>query len=148
MKCYVHPDVEAQAACTRCGRAVCADCAVNVGGRFVCRECVAAQAQAAQGPVAETNTLAVVSLLVGLLGLLACVCAGSFGGLPIGAAAIVFGYLARQQIADQQNVGSSSLLANLGIGLGAAEVILSVLFLLGMGSLSFLAVLSQLASRG
>jgi len=149
MKCYAHPEVEAQATCTHCGRAICSACAVNVGGKFVCRDCVAAQVMIAPpAPTSETNVLAVVSLLLGVLGLLACACAGSFGGLPVGAAAAVVGYLARQQIAKQPSSGSSKTLATIGIGLGIAEAILSLVVLLALGSVSLLSLVSQSGPGG
>ncbi len=39
MRCYFHPEAEGVGACVNCGRAVCADCKVEVGGKLYCRPC-------------------------------------------------------------------------------------------------------------
>jgi len=41
VKCKVHPEKEAVAACVGCGEPVCPDCDVLVGGRHFCRKCLA-----------------------------------------------------------------------------------------------------------
>ncbi len=41
MKCKVHTEREAVAACVGCGEPVCPECDVLVGGRHFCRRCLA-----------------------------------------------------------------------------------------------------------
>ncbi len=41
MKCYIHPDVDATGACTRCGKMICSSCSTEIDGRLVCRDCAA-----------------------------------------------------------------------------------------------------------
>lgn len=71
MYCATHPDRPAIGACTSCGRAVCNECAVDMGGRLTCRECLA---RGVAGPVATTakdpNTAFLIELVGGLFGLL------------------------------------------------------------------------------
>lgn len=40
MKCYYHPKDDAVAVCKICGKGVCADCAVEIGGIAYCKTCV------------------------------------------------------------------------------------------------------------
>ena len=42
MKCYIHSEEDASGTCMSCGRAICDRCVVDVGGKFVCRECLTA----------------------------------------------------------------------------------------------------------
>lgn len=149
MKCYAHPDVEAKAFCTDCGHAVCSDCRVKVGVRLLCQECARSRLGApAQPPRSEANALAIVSLLLGIVGLLACACAGSIGGLPVGAAAIIAGVIARGQIAEGRGDGGNRLVANLGIAIGIAEVALSLLVLFAAGLLAILGFIAQATGQG
>lgn len=135
MKCYYHPEVDAVAACTNCGKAICQADSVNVSGRIVCQKCLAVGPIAA-GPIVAarpTNPMAIVSLAVGVLGLLGCLCGGGIGGLVFGVPAALIGYLARQQLA-QPNANQEGLqLATIGMGLGLAEVGLSVAVLVLIG---------------
>ncbi len=39
MKCAYHPDREVVGACVSCGRLICADCKVVLGGKFYCNPC-------------------------------------------------------------------------------------------------------------
>lgn len=40
MKCNVHPDVDAVGTCTNCGKTVCANCAIEMNGKVVCKSCI------------------------------------------------------------------------------------------------------------
>lgn len=74
MKCYYHPEVDATATCADCGKAICQDCAVDMGGKLHCRECLARGSQSAAVPMAPTtptNQMARNSMLFGLGGWLA-----------------------------------------------------------------------------
>ncbi len=42
MRCESHPDVQATARCTRCGRYLCGSCARRVDGKTCCANCLAA----------------------------------------------------------------------------------------------------------
>ena len=68
MKCYVHPDVDPIGTCTSCGRGICSDCAVEVQGKLVCRDCLA------KGKVTtrkyDPNTAFLIELIGGFFGLL------------------------------------------------------------------------------
>ncbi|MBU0493009.1 MAG: hypothetical protein KKB13_14280 [Chloroflexi bacterium] len=41
MQCYNHPEQGAVAACASCGKGACETCAVEVGGRIYCKQCLA-----------------------------------------------------------------------------------------------------------
>jgi len=71
MKCYYHPEVEAVATCSNCGKAICQTCSVDVAGRLTCQRCLASGnvARLQAQPTKPTNTLAIVSLVLGVLGL-------------------------------------------------------------------------------
>lgn len=84
MKCHYHPEVDAVATCMDCGRAICQSCAVNVAGRPLCRQCLASDtAIRSRAESVPTNPLAIVSLILGILGLLGCACGGSIGRIPV-----------------------------------------------------------------
>lgn len=68
MKCYVHPDVDPVGTCTSCGRGICSECAVEVQGKLVCRECLAAGKATTRKY--DPNTAFLIELIGGLFGLL------------------------------------------------------------------------------
>ena len=68
MNCYVHGEKEAVGTCTRCGKAVCSDCAVHVGGRLICRNCLAV-GMGTSGDK-DPNTAFLIELVGGFFGLL------------------------------------------------------------------------------
>jgi hypothetical protein len=144
MKCYIHPEIDAVATCANCGRAICQTCAVNVAGRLVCQRCVTAGAVPVTHSISASrsqNLLAILSLLVGILGVIGCLCGGVIGGLVFGLPAALFGYLARQSLLRPGNREEGLQLATIGMWLGLAEVGLSVvafLFLGGAVGLGFL----------
>lgn len=39
MKCYLHPNVDAIGACTRCGKMICQACSTEINGKLVCNQC-------------------------------------------------------------------------------------------------------------
>src|SRR3990172_2628243 len=39
MNCYYHPDREVVGMCISCGKAMCAECKVELGERFYCNPC-------------------------------------------------------------------------------------------------------------
>lgn len=143
MKCYVHPEAEAVATCTECGKAACETCAVDVGGKLFCQQCLAS-GMPAQGAAVErvpTNPLAIISLALAILGLLGCCCAGSIGGLIFGLPAAITGWIARKQILEGELPNQALTLAMVGLVLGIGESVVSIV-LLALGasfwSLAFL----------
>jgi hypothetical protein len=94
MKCYYHPEIEAIATCVVCGKGICKICSVDVAGRITCQRCLALgnitplQTQSSN----PTNTLAIISLILGVLGL----CGGVFFSIP----AWIIGHIAQKQILE------------------------------------------------
>lgn len=149
MKCYNHPEVDAVATCTDCGKAICQTCAVNVAGRLLCQRCLAS-GTAAIGRAAEaipTNPLAIVSLGLGILGLLGCMCGGSIGGILFGGPAGITGWIARKQLLQGEQSQQGLQLATIGLVLGIAEVVLSIVGLVLFGSVFGCALLSELLQQ-
>lgn len=145
MKCYYHPEVDAVATCTDCGKAICQSCAVNVGGRLLCQQCLASgTAIRGRAESVPTNPLAIVSLVLGILGLLGCVCGGSIGGILFGVPAGITGWIARKQFLQSGQGQQGLQLATVGLILGIAEVVLSIVVLVVFGSVYGLAFLSEL----
>lgn len=68
MVCNVHTDREAIGTCTTCGKAICGECAVDLGGKLSCRDCLA-RGQVNSG-VKDPNTAFLIELIGGFFGLL------------------------------------------------------------------------------
>lgn len=49
MRCYKHSERDGVYTCSHCGEWMCEDCAVEVKGRVICKNCVAAMAEKAEG---------------------------------------------------------------------------------------------------
>ncbi|MDX9991913.1 MAG: DUF4190 domain-containing protein [Anaerolineales bacterium] len=117
MKCYYHPETEAIATCTSCGKAICESCSVNVAGKILCQQCLSSgganpiQTQ----PSKPNNPIALVSLILGILGL----CGGLFFSIP----AWILGVIAQKQIAENPEQEGSQF-ANLGKILGIVFTII------------------------
>jgi ABC-type antimicrobial peptide transport system permease subunit len=39
MKCNFHPDIDAVGVCTSCGKGLCKECEVELGGKLYCKVC-------------------------------------------------------------------------------------------------------------
>ncbi len=68
MECYIHSGVDPIGACTSCGRNICDECAVDVQGRIVCRNCLALS-----NPISkqyDPNTVFLIELIAGFFGFL------------------------------------------------------------------------------
>jgi hypothetical protein len=66
MKCAVHPERDAVGACVACGKPVCQECLVEVGGRNYCKACVAKNEPV---PAAKSWLAALLlSIFLGVLG--------------------------------------------------------------------------------
>ncbi len=136
MQCYFHPESEAIATCTACGKAVCQSCSVEVSGKINCRQCVSVRARAPKRvtEIKPTNPLAIISIILGVLGLGGCLCGGSIGGILLGTPAIILGWIARKQLLETDETQQGMQIATIGLILGAVEVILSMFVLLIFGS--------------
>jgi hypothetical protein len=151
MKCYNHPEIEAVATCSECGKAICGLCSVDVAGKVVCQTCLAsgrarstATGAPRSGPDRMSNPLAVISVVVGVLGLLGCVCGGGIGGIIMGLPAAILGWIARKQIIENPDQADALPLANVGMYLGAAEAGVGIVLLLVLGGITGLAWISEL----
>lgn len=113
MQCYVHPEVEAVGTCVACGRGVCEECAVTVGGKTYCRNC--APSGASLQP-AQNNGLAITSMVLGIVSIPLTFCYGS--GILFGIAAFVTGLIARRQIKDSAGTQSGDGMALAGMIMG------------------------------
>lgn len=118
MRCYNHSEVDAITTCTRCGKAICSSCAVDVSGRIICTQCLSSgniirnQNQA----VRPSNTLAIVSLVLGILGLCG-------GGIFFSIPAWITGQIALNQILGDPNQEGEQL-AKIGKIMGMVITIL------------------------
>ena len=149
MKCYYHPEVDAVATCADCGKAVCQTCAVDVSGKILCQQCLAT-GTAVRGQVKETtptNPLAIISVVLGMLGLLGCTCGGIIGGILFGIPAGITGWIARKQLLQDEQNQQGLQLATAGLILGLAEVILGIIVLVLLGSVYGCALLSELLQQ-
>lgn len=72
MECFYHPGIDAIGICTRCGRAICQQDAVEVQGKLICREDLtkggATPKLGAAGK--DPNTVFLLELVLGFFGLL------------------------------------------------------------------------------
>ncbi len=84
------------------------------------------QPPAVSGGQAQNQTLPIVSLVCGVLGLVGICC---YGGIPLGLAALVTGFLGLQNAnKDSLNFGGKSM-AIAGMALGAAALLLNIIFI-------------------
>lgn len=67
MKCYVHTDADAVGTCVECGKALCAECAVNASDRIICKDC-AGRLAAQKTRVPEQKKEPVLALILSLIG--------------------------------------------------------------------------------
>ena len=75
----------------------------------------------------KTNTLAIVSLILGIISVPALGCFGC-GGLVFGVAAFITGLVARRRIAESQGAETGKGLALVGIILGAIGALVGLFF--------------------
>lgn len=67
MKCYVHNDADAVGTCVECGKALCAECAVNANGRIICKDC-AGRLATPRAYAPDQKKEPVLALILSLLG--------------------------------------------------------------------------------
>ena len=141
MKCYYHPEIEAVATCVVCGKAICQTCSVDVAGRITCQHCLAAGnlARPQIQPSKPSNPLAIVSLILGILGL----CGGIFFSIP----AWIIGNIAQKQILENPNQEGLQL-AKAGKILGMVMTIIFVTALLCYLVTGGLSVILSLFQQG
>jgi TM2 domain-containing membrane protein YozV len=71
MNCYVHPENEAIGTCTSCGRPICRECAVEMQGKLICRQCLASgKVSTITKTDKDVNTAFLIELVGGFFGLL------------------------------------------------------------------------------
>ena len=124
MNCFNHPGTEAVGTCTVCGKAICQACSVDVAGRLTCKNCLSSGKVAPRlqsQPGSPTNSLAIISLVFGILGF----CGGIFFSIP----AWILGHLALKQIQENPNQEGSQL-AKVGRTLGMVITIIFTLLIL------------------
>jgi len=68
MRCYNHPEVDAVGTCVSCNRAVCSECGIEVQGKLMCRECLAAGRTATQVSSDITDNDKMMALLAYVIG--------------------------------------------------------------------------------
>lgn len=135
MKCYYHSEVDAVNTCSNCGKAICQPDIVNVVGKVVCQQCVSTNkitTYVVAPPPIPTNALAIVSLGLGILGLISCFCVPISGSI-FGFLAAILGYKARKQILESEENQQGMQLATIGMGLGIVEVAIGIIFFLCIG---------------
>lgn len=128
MKCYSHPEIDAIGTCTNCGRAVCQSCSVNVADKIMCQKCLASgdTLNVRTASSKSYNSLSIVSIILSVIGLVACLCYG-LGGILFGVPAAIIGYIARKQLLQSETNQEGLALANVGLWLGISEAALSIL---------------------
>jgi hypothetical protein len=120
MNCYIHPEVNAIGVCVNCGKGICNQCATDVGGKYYCSNCLAISVQAK-----KTNTLSIVSLATGIIGLPLYFCYGA--GLILSVAALITGIIGRKQIRESGGSQEGDGMAIAGLILGGIPMVLFVL---------------------
>jgi hypothetical protein len=88
-----------------------------------------------------TNALAIVSLLLGAVGAVGCLCGGSIGGFLLGIPAIATGWLALREDGRWAGRAQDRGFAIAGIALGATEVLLALLAIVVFGGIFLLGML-------
>jgi hypothetical protein len=123
MNCYIHPDREATGTCSSCGRSICGECTNTVAGNIYCPQDLP-QGIASQS-AASTNGLAIASLILGILSVPLAVCYGC--GIVFAIAAMITGFIARNQIKQSGGRQSGSGMALAGLILGIVVTALVIL---------------------
>jgi hypothetical protein len=134
MKCYYHREADAVASCKGCGKALCAQCAIDVGGRQFCQQCLADPKSAPYGPADSVpmNTLAIVSFALGILGILGCCCGGTAGAFVFGVPTVITGWIARKQLVEAGGKMRGQELAMVGLALGIGEVAVAIVAIVAL----------------
>ena len=91
--------------------------------------------------------MAIISLVLGILGLLGCFCGGAIGGLLFGIPATITGWIGRKQLLESGENQQNLTFANIGLILGGVEVALSIVLLIIGGSLLGLGFLTELLGQ-
>jgi hypothetical protein len=146
MKCYYHPENDAIGTCTNCGKAICQIDAVDVSDKFICKECLNKKGITEAKPVnsTPTNSLAVISLILGILGIGGCCCLAGYGGIIVGLPSLITGWIARKQIIASGQNQQGMTLAYVGMVLGSIQIIWGVLALAVWGTSAGFSIISNL----
>lgn len=67
LKCNMHSDVDAVGTCTRCGRALCSVCAMNINGKLQCKQCTEQMASNAANTAVVNRKEPLLSLILSFI---------------------------------------------------------------------------------
>lgn len=123
MNCYIHPDREATGTCVGCGKFICAECTTAVTDKNYCPQCIARGVPYQTST--STNTLALLSLIFGIVSIPTSLCYGC--GIIFAIVAIVTGFIARSQIKQSAGGQTGDGLALGGLIIGAIVTVLAIL---------------------
>jgi hypothetical protein len=126
MNCYIHPDREATGTCVGCGKFICGECTTPVLEKNYCPQCVAKGIP--YQTASSTNTLAILSLIFGIISIPTSFCYGC--GIIFAIVAIITGFIARSQIKQSAGRQSGDGLALAGLIIGAIVTALAVIGIL------------------
>ena len=122
MKCSYHAENDAVGACVNCGRMVCSECKMTLGGKIYCQSC--AEEAVATKPVVSREQApgAVASLVCAIIGYF-------FLGIILGPIAIALATGARRRIKENPELGGNGL-AIAGLVIGIVDTVIWGLFIL------------------
>ena len=143
MNCYIHPDREATGTCVGCGKFICAECTTAVTDKNYCPQCVAKGVP--YQTAASTNTLALVSMILGIVSAPLAVCYGC--GIVFAIAAIITGLIARSQIKQSGGRQSGDGMALAGLILGGIVIGLVIIGGLCYGAVMIFTLIASAASN-
>lgn len=94
-----------------------------------------------------SRTMAIISLVLGIIGIVGACCGGVFGGIFTGLPALILGWIARKKAIEYEQEGDVMNMAMAGLILGILEVMFGVLGFIFMflcfGGSFFLGLLSE-----
>ena len=122
MKCAYHPEVDAVGTCVNCGRMICAECRVTLGGRFHCQSCAEEVSAAKPAVRREQAGGAAASLVCAIIGFF-------IFGFVLGPIAIVLSRGATRRIRENPELGGNEL-AIAGLVIGIIDTVLHGLVVL------------------
>jgi hypothetical protein len=121
--CYIHPDREATGTCVGCGKFICGECTTAVMDKNYCPQCIAKGIPYQN--TTSTNTLAIISLVFGIISIPTACCYGC--GVIFAIVAIITGLIARSQIKQSAGRQGGGGLALAGVIIGAIVAALAVI---------------------
>ncbi len=123
MNCYIHPDLEATGTCVGCGKFIGPECTTTIADKNYCPQCIAKGIPYQNA--ASTNTLAIISLVFGIVSIPTACCYGC--GVIFAIVAVITGLIARSQIKQSAGRQSGDGLALAGVIIGALVTALALI---------------------